>query len=157
MNIVDHYKNIHTSCDPSSRCKKDKNYEPSRIVLTDPVAEKLLVKVILNSSIFRYPQDYILGRDTFYVESFNNVMNIYQDKRIAFGDMQYNARSNLAVLQWNENVDRDFTSISNQRNPRAPRSQRGKKNYKQKTFKFRENIWNNYVNSIFSKQRKRRN
>jgi hypothetical protein len=30
LNIVDHYKNIHTSCDPSSRCKKDKNYEPSR-------------------------------------------------------------------------------------------------------------------------------
>jgi hypothetical protein len=46
---------------------------------------------------------------------------------------------------------------SYQRNPRAPRSQRGKKNYKQKTFKFRENIWNNYVKSIFSKQRKRRN
>ena len=100
------------------------------------MAEQLLVKVILNSNIFRYPQDYILGRDTFYVESFNNVMNIYQDKRIAFafGDMQYNARSNLAVLPWNENVDRDFTSISNQRNTRAPRSQRGKKNYKQKTF-----------------------
>jgi hypothetical protein len=53
-----HYKNIHTSCDPSSRCKKDKNYEPSRIVLTDPMAEKLLVKVILKSNIFRYPQDY---------------------------------------------------------------------------------------------------
>jgi hypothetical protein len=81
-------------------------------------------------------------------------MNIYQDKRIAFGDMQYNARSILAVLQWNENVDRDFTSISNQRNPRAPRSQRGKKNYKQKTFKFRENIWNNYVKSIFFKTKK---
>jgi hypothetical protein len=54
MNIVDHYENIHT-CDPSSRCKIDKIYEPSRIVLTDPVAEKLLVKAILNSSIFRYP------------------------------------------------------------------------------------------------------
>jgi hypothetical protein len=87
LNIVDHYKNIHTSCDPSSRCRKDKYYEPSRIVLTDPVAEELLVKVILNSNIFRYPQVYILGRDTFYVESFNDVMNIYQGKRIGFGDM----------------------------------------------------------------------
>jgi hypothetical protein len=38
-----------------------------------------------------------------------SLMNIYQDKRIAFGDMQYNARSNLAVLPWNENVDREFT------------------------------------------------
>jgi hypothetical protein len=51
------------------------------------VAEELLVKVILNSNIFRYPQDYIFGRDTFYVESFNDVINIYQGKRIAFGDM----------------------------------------------------------------------
>jgi hypothetical protein len=56
----------HTSCEPSSRCKKDKNYEPPRIILTDPVAEKLLVKVILKSNIFRYPQDYILGRDILY-------------------------------------------------------------------------------------------
>ncbi|CAC5384549.1 unnamed protein product [Mytilus coruscus] len=90
LNVVDHYKNRHLSCDPSSRCKYDKNYKPSRIVLTDPVAEKLL-----------------LG-----------------DKRIAFSDKQYNARSNLAVCQWNENVDRDFTSISNPRNPRTPRSVR---------------------------------
>ncbi|CAC5390215.1 unnamed protein product [Mytilus coruscus] len=113
LNVVDHYKNRHLSSDPSSRCKYDKNYEPSRIVLTDPVAEKLLLGVLLNSNIFKYPQDYVLGKDTFYVESFNNVINIYQDKRIAFGDKQYNARSNLAVCQWNENVDRDFTSISN--------------------------------------------
>ncbi|CAC5364483.1 unnamed protein product [Mytilus coruscus] len=109
----------HLSCDPSSRCKYDKNYEPSRIVLTDPLAEKLLLGVLLNSNIFKYPQDYVLGKDTFYVESFNNVINIYQDKCIAFGDKQYNARSNLAVCQWNETVDRDFTSISNPRKLRT--------------------------------------
>jgi hypothetical protein len=57
---------------------QDKNYEPSRIVSTDPVAEQLLVKVILKSNIFRYPQDYILGRDTFYVESFNNVFSKFR-------------------------------------------------------------------------------
>ncbi|CAC5424311.1 unnamed protein product [Mytilus coruscus] len=157
LNVVDHYKNRHLSCDPSSRCKYDKNYEPSRIVLTDPVAEKLLLGVLLNSNIFKYPQDYVLGKDTFYVESFNNVLNIYQDKRIAFGDKQYNARSNLAVCQWNENFDRDFTSISNPRNPRTPRSVRGKKNYKQKTFKFRGNIWKTFVNVVYSRKRTRRN
>ena len=30
-----------------------------------------------------------LARDTSYVESFNNVMNIFQDKRIAFSNAQY--------------------------------------------------------------------
>ncbi|CAC5408340.1 unnamed protein product [Mytilus coruscus] len=74
LNIVDHYKNIHTVCSESSRCRKDTNYEPSRIVISDPVAEKLLVNAILGSNIYKYANDYTLGRDTFYVESFNNVI-----------------------------------------------------------------------------------
>ncbi|CAC5421220.1 unnamed protein product [Mytilus coruscus] len=41
LNILDHYKNIHTDCHESARCKVDAKYEPSRIVITSPVAEKL--------------------------------------------------------------------------------------------------------------------
>lgn len=74
--------------------------------------------------------------------------------RIALGDMQYSARSSLAVCQWNEIVDRGFTSITNSRNPRTPRS-KGKKNYKPKTFKFRNNIWNHYLKSVFGKRNRR--
>ncbi|CAC5400295.1 unnamed protein product [Mytilus coruscus] len=125
-------------CDPFSRCRYDKNYEPSRIVLSHPVAEKLLLGVLLNSNIFKYPQDYVLGKDTLYVENFNNAINIYQDKCIAFCDKQNNARSNLAVWKWNENVDKDFTSISNPRNSRTSKSVRGKKNYKEKHLNFEE-------------------
>ena len=113
MNTVDHYKNIHTSCHESSRCRKDKNYE---IVITEPLAEKLLANAILSSNIYKHPEDYIYGRDTFYVESFNNVINVYKNKRIAFGDEQYNTRNNLAVCHWNENVDREHTSVSNPQN-----------------------------------------
>jgi hypothetical protein len=47
--------------------------------------------------------DYVLAKDTFYVESFDNGINIFQDKRISFSDEQYKFRSNLAVLHWNEN------------------------------------------------------
>ncbi|CAC5400511.1 MRC [Mytilus coruscus] len=72
LNIVDHYKKIHTGCRESSRCRKDTNYEPSRIVISDPVAEKLLVNAILGSNVYKYANDYTLGRDTFYVESFDN-------------------------------------------------------------------------------------
>lgn len=156
LNIVDHYKNNHSNCDETSRCKKDPNYEPSRIVISSSCAEKLLLGVIMKSNIYRYPEDYILCRETAYVESFNNVINIYQDKRIAFGDLQYNTRSHLAVMQWNENVDREYTSISNPRNPRTPRSVRGKKNYKAKTFQFRDNIWSRYINSMFGRRNRRR-
>ena len=151
-NIVDHYKNIHHDCHETSRCKLDPKYEPSRIVITSPVAEKLLLNVILNSTIYKSADDYLLGRDTFYVESFNNVTNVYQNKRIAFGDSQYNARANLSVLHWNENVDREYTSVSNPKNHRMPRSKKGKKNYKKATFTFRSNIWSRYVKNIFSKR-----
>jgi hypothetical protein len=39
--------------------------------------EKLLVNAILSSNIYKHPEDYIYGRDTFYVENFNNVINVY--------------------------------------------------------------------------------
>jgi hypothetical protein len=64
-------------CHISSRCKRDSNYEPSRIVITNGKAKNMLENVIRKSTIYQHPQDYILGKDTFYVESFNNVMNIF--------------------------------------------------------------------------------
>ena len=53
-----------------------------------------------------------MAADTFYVESFNNVLNMFQDKRIAFGNPEYTRRSQLAVSHLNENVYPPFTSIS---------------------------------------------
>ncbi|KAJ8297993.1 hypothetical protein KUTeg_024524 [Tegillarca granosa] len=154
INIINHYKNDHSSCNENSRCKKDPKYEPKRIIITDKIAEKLLRQVIEDSVIYKYPEDFVLAKDTFYVESFNNVMNVFQDKRIAFTDDHYRSRSQLAVCMWNENVDRHFTSVWKARDPRAPRSQRGKKIYKARTYKFRENIWKNYVNSLFQRPRR---
>ena len=52
-----------------------------------------------------HPADYVLCHDTFYGESFNNFMHIYQKRR-------YNkAISNLAVCHWNEHVHRKYTSL----------------------------------------------
>ena len=149
-NIIEHYANNHSKCHETSRCKCDPNYEPSRIVLTSPKAKKLLESVIRRSTIYQYPADYILAKDTFYVESFNNVMNIFQDKRICFGDDQYKFRSNLAVCHWNENVDRGYTSVWKSSNPNAPRTQRGKKVYKKLTYNYRNNIWNRYITSFYT-------
>ena len=110
-NIVNHYRNVHSDCHATSRCKLDHNYESSRVVITNPKAEMLLKTAIENLIIYKSPQDYILARDTSYVENFNNVMNIFQDKRISFNDMQYNMREQLAVIHWIENVDREFTLV----------------------------------------------
>ena len=65
----------------------------------------------------------MLTRDTSYGESFNNVMNIFQDKRIAFSNAQCSIRSQLALMHSNENVDRGYTSVWNRRDQRAPRKE----------------------------------
>lgn len=127
-NIVKHYQNQHDHCCPLSRCKRDPGYEPSRVVITEPSAVKLLESTIKKSVLFTSPLDYILAKDTFLVESFNNTMTIFHDKRIAFGDEQYLSRSHLAVCHWNENVDRGYTSVWHPKHdPKAPRRKRGKK------------------------------
>ena len=89
------------------------------------------------------------------LESFNNVMNVFPDKRIAFSDETYCIRSNLTVLHWNENVDRALTSVWNSRDQRAPRQQIGKKNYKSPTYRYRDSVWDSYMNSIFNNRRRR--
>ncbi|CAC5410208.1 unnamed protein product [Mytilus coruscus] len=72
-NIVEHYCNNHVNCHHSSRCKVDSNYEPSRIVITNGKVRKMLESAIKSSTIYKYPQDYILAKDTFYVESFEHI------------------------------------------------------------------------------------
>ncbi|CAC5420412.1 unnamed protein product [Mytilus coruscus] len=148
-NVVEHYKNNYAKCHPDSRCKTDLNYEPKRIVLTKPIAEKLLLGVIHKSVIFKSPDHFVLARDTSYVESFNNTMNMFQDKRIVLSDANYHTRACLAVCHWNENVDRGFTSIWNPERRNAPRSMKGKKNYKPPSYSYRNNIWKRQINSIY--------
>ena len=127
-NTVEHYKNVHTNCLPESRCRSDANYEPSKYILSDSDAIAILSREIKNLQIYKTPADYVHCVDTHYVESFNNVILLYQDKRIKFGDKEYKRRTNLAVLDWNENVDRDFTSITYYEDARRPRCRSGSKN-----------------------------
>ena len=101
-NIPSHYKNEHSACASSFRCKTDPNYEPSRGVITNPKADRLLRNAIESSVIFKSPQDYVLARDTSYVESFNNVN----------------------------------------------RRQKGKKNYKDPTYCYRNSVRDSYIKSI---------
>ena len=110
LNSVEHYKGIHTCCSVKSRCRKDPKYEPSRIPITDKKAEDLLKKSIKSSTLFRGAEDFIYGRETAHVESFNNTMNMFHDKRIYYGDTEYDVRSKCAVMHWNENVGRPYTS-----------------------------------------------
>ena len=101
LNITQHYKNNHQYCHETSRCKTDQNCIPSKTNLCDPKAEALLGKVLMRTQIYKSPQDLIYCMDTYYVESFNNALLQYHDKRINFSREVYQLRTNLAVLDWN--------------------------------------------------------
>lgn len=150
-NMVQHYKNIHDDCHETSRCHVDSNYLPSKVIIQSPEAEKIFLKAIMNTAIYKDAESFVLAMDTFYVESFNNCLNVYHDKRIAFGHQQYQLRTNLAILHWNENINREYTSVWT---PFAadivhPRQMQGKKTYKPHTFHFKRKIWNRFMDMVF--------
>ena len=62
FNFVQHYKNDHSDCHTPSRCKKDPKYETRRTVITDPIAEKLLIGVITMSTVFKIQMNLGLGK-----------------------------------------------------------------------------------------------
>ena len=150
-NIINHYKNDHANCLPQSRCKLDPNYMPTKVIITSCRAEALLRSALQKCTIYKSPQDFVMAADTFYVESFNNVLNMFQDKRIAFGNPEYTHRSQLAVLHWNENVDRPFTSVWIPPGPQQlnPRIAAGKKNYIDRTFMYCAHIWQRLMNNMY--------
>ena len=65
LNIIEHYKNNHIDCHPSSRCQTDVNYEPSKTIISDSNAELLLHKVLERMPIYKLPGDFVHCMDTF--------------------------------------------------------------------------------------------
>lgn len=101
---MEHYKNKQQKCHPDSRCKHDTNYEPKRTVLPIPIAEKRFLCVIQKFTIYTNSEDFVLAKDTCYVESFNNTMKMFQDNRFAFSNGKYQAISQLVVCHWDVTV-----------------------------------------------------
>lgn len=148
-NIVEHYKNNHNNCQPESRCRRDENYIPTKVILKDSAAIFILIRAIHSLQVYKTPHDFVHCIDTHYVESYNNACLIYHDKRISFGKQEYKRRSNMAILNWNENVDRDFSSVSLVEDVRNPRRQTGKKVLKPKTCNFVKLLWNKIMDVIY--------
>ena len=139
-NVVDHYKNEHDGCVPESRCRKDPNYEPSKVVITSPAAASLLLKFIQGLNVFKRPELFVFARNTGYVESFNRSIKLFHSKDVHFSDQDYQMRSNLAVLSWNENVDRPYTSVITE-----TATKRKKKVLQAKTYGFKDNLWAKFI------------
>ena len=94
----------------------------------------MMKKTIQQTDVYRFPQNFVLAMDIFYVESFNNVLNIFLDKRINFSSVTYKMRTNLTILHWNEIVDHAFTRVNTESGSKS------KKVYKKRTLDYRERI-----------------
>ena len=140
-NIISHYENDHERCPNESRCRTDPNYQPSRELLTQDCSKDLLRKSIKETVVYKNPANFCHAKDTFYVESFNNTLLIFMDKRVAFGDAEYMARSQLGTLHWNENVDRGSTSVYRRHGRRQK-----KRNLVRPTYHYYGKVWECFVN-----------
>ena len=149
-NISEHYIGNHDNCSVEARCKKEENYICSKSELKDPVAINLLSTAIKKLQVYKTPGDYVACVDTHYVESYNNSTLIYHDKRITFGEEEYKRRTNLSIIDWNENVDRECTSIVLFEDVKNPRRRVGHRNLKPKTYTFYENVWDKTMEKFYS-------
>lgn len=140
LNIVDHYQGKHDLCHQDSRCKHA-GYICSKKEVSDPKAVDAYRTAIMKTTIYKNPSDYLLCRDTFYIESFHVVVLIYAPKRIHFGDDTYEMRVSLAILDWNENVGRDVYSVQYYQHSRHPGRMAPTRVLRPKTFAFRGAIW----------------
>ena len=108
---ITHFQNDHSKCSSDSTCRQP-SYIPSFTVIKSGVAVQLLKDFVHNHVVYKNASDYVYTRDTGYIESCNNSALIYLDKLIHFQNAMYETRQNLWILDWNEHVDRPFTSRS---------------------------------------------
>ena len=131
----------------TANCRKHEN---SCMQLKSKKAQKMLLGVITSSTLYKNANDYRLACDTYHTESFNNTLNIFQNKRIAFGERQYSVRAHLAILHWNTNVGRHHTSVYKAKDPKSPRSQKGKKCLVATNYDYRGKLWDDYISQYFN-------
>ena len=150
LNIIEHYKNNHVDCHPSSCCKTDVNYEPSKTIISDSNAELLLRKVLERTLIYKSPGDFVHCMDTYLVKCFNNINSMlqYHDKWLGshFGEKLYKFQTDLSVLDWNDHVNsRRVTSTKHQLDQRNPRRQSVIRRLEDKKYCFWGTVWHEYT------------
>jgi hypothetical protein len=138
------FQGNHTDCHESSPCRRQ-NYSPSKVTLREQAAIDAYEKALKQTQIYRYAESYCRCRDTFWVESFNHQLLMYLPKRIHFGTSTFNMRMNLAVLDWNENVQRAATSERLYWDIRRPDRRTPMKVLVEKTFAFTQYLWTTYL------------
>ena len=150
MNLVEHYKGNHKECHPTARCQTDEHYVATKDKISDSCAEDLLTGFFKKILPYKEAENYKHCIDTHYVESFNNALLQYMDKRISFGIDTYLLRRNLAVLDWNEHVDRRRISETYLMDATNPRRRKAMPVLSKKTNNFKRVIFQNWITELNS-------
>ncbi|KAI8490240.1 Orexin receptor type 2 [Branchiostoma belcheri] len=146
----------HEQCHAGSPCQSSV-WRPRKVLLKDPDAIEAYTKFLKSTEVYKRAEHYIMVldpylylvvecRDTYMVESFNNVILIYAPKRVHFGDSVFNMRVQLAVLDWNTNVLRDTYCVKHYQDIRRPSRIAPMRVLKPKDTSFRDNIWRDFYN-----------
>lgn len=138
------------TCSVTSRCKTDANYISSKLPLTDEKAESALMEFMKKLRVYKQAERYCQCMDTHFVESFNNAVLQYVDKRICFGKEAYKLRIALAMIDWNEHVGRPATSVRHIEEATNPRRRAGIPNLTQKTNAFKKVIWQRFIRIYYA-------
>ena len=134
-----HFQNNHQQCSDGSPCKVQ-GYIPDFEIVRSPEAVRILQDFLHKQTVYKFAEDFVLARATYYIESYNNSVLIYLDKRIHYQNRMYEIRRDLSVMDWNEHVDRPFTSTYRQIRPDHMGRRSGKRRYKKKTYNFVNDI-----------------
>ena len=94
--------------------------------------------------MYKNPHKYTTCMSTYYVESFNNAVLVYIDKRIHFRNLMYLIRMGLTILDWNEHVDRPATSVQYYVQPGNVNPQ-GTRILSSKTNNFVHDVWTEFL------------
>lgn len=101
------------------------------------------------TTVFKNAEDYVLCRDTYWIESLHLMMLIYTPKRIHFSWADTDEmRIQLAILDWNENVLREASSLQFYQTSRQPDRIAPHRVLTEKTYKFKEEIWEKFFSAL---------
>lgn len=88
-------------------------------------------------------------RDTYWIESLHLMILIYTPKRIHFSWADTDEmRIQLAILDWNENVLREASSLQFYQTSRQPDRIAPHRVLTEKTYKFKEEIWEKFFSAL---------
>ncbi len=130
LSVPQHYQNIHDSCPLESPCQKP-GFVPNFTILSDSVAVSLLTKWLTSLNIYKQAEKFTQAKDeeTFYIKSANKSLRQYIPQKLNYGDKSYAIRTGIFILDWNESLQKNAESKSEERDRRKKKKPQNRREF----------------------------